>query len=126
MLPKPVSSVNNMTPFSPRTCSRQPSDLGQLLPGMLRQVPLQIENANAPVPRSLAFYSTDKCKRVPTATKELSEQLYQRAGSELCTMTVASGRFGMCGSCAAAANNATEAWVVGPTQTLQHRESDTC
>uniref|UniRef100_A0A383WGG2 PHD-type domain-containing protein n=1 Tax=Tetradesmus obliquus TaxID=3088 RepID=A0A383WGG2_TETOB len=97
--------------------------LGEVLPGMLRKVQLVVEDA--PLPGSLAFYSSSthkRLKRFPSTTKELAQQLYQRTGSELCTVTVASGRFGMFGSCAAAANKATEAWLVGPTaeqRTLQ-------
>jgi hypothetical protein len=88
--------------------------LGQLQQGMLRKVELQVEDAL--LPGSLAFYSTStyrRLQRIPPASRQLAEQLYQRTGSELCTVTVASGRYGLFGSCAAAADRATEAWVVG-------------
>jgi hypothetical protein len=95
--------------------------LGKLQQGMLRKVELQVEDA--PLQGSLAFYSTStykRLRRIPNATRELAENLHRRTGSVLCTVTVASGRFAMFGSCAAAAaDKASDAWAVGQNAVQQ-------
>jgi hypothetical protein len=120
-MPQPLYNAEQDPHFTQGMFQGTISTLGQLLPGMQRQVLLEV--ANAPLPGSLAFYSNTstykRLKRIPNATRELAEQLYQRTGSETCTVVVASGRYGMSGSCAAAANKATEAWVVGQNA-VQH------
>jgi hypothetical protein len=84
--------------------------------GCSRQVRLQ--SSLAPLPGSVRFCSItpphNQLQRVPQQSQKLAELLLQQSGVSTMDVTLASSRYGMLGTAAAAADLSTEAWLAGP------------
>jgi len=95
------------------------TSLGQMqqdATGCARQV--RVQSSLAPLPGSVRFYSNTQpfapLQRVPQRSQELAELLLQRPGDSDTDIILASSRYAMLGTAAAAADLSTEAWLAGP------------
>ena len=82
--------------------------------GLQRRAHLDV--SNAPLPDSLKFYSKRTHKplqRVPVESQQLCNLLCEQPGFQACSVVLCSSRYAMFGSCAAAADLASEAWLAG-------------